>query len=137
MTIRLLLAAPAALALTACATTGTTLAPSEHPSGIVHLSLAPASDHARAFPALADTPTLPGVDPIGLHVEKTLGADPRATVGICVGPTGAVDDVRVLRGSGMAAFDHAVEHDVRAWRFAAPAPGAPACQAATIVYRLR
>ena len=136
MTIRLLLAAPAALALTACATTGTTLTPSEHPSGIVHLSLAPAS-HARAFPALTDTPTLPGVDPIALHVEKTLGADPRATVGICVGPSGAVQDVRVLHGSGMVAFDHAVAHDVRAWRFAAPEAGAPACQTATIVYRLR
>jgi len=137
MKLRALSAAIAALALTACAATGTTLAPAEHPTGTVHLTIAPMPAPSTGFPALAQEPTLPGVDPLALHVERVLGKDARATVGICVGATGAVDGIRLLRGSGMTAFDDAVVHDVGTWRFAAPAADAPTCEAATIVYRLR
>ena len=138
MTIRSLFAAPAAtaLALSACATTGTALSPADHPSGMVHLDLTPHAA-ARAFPALATSPALPEVDAIGINVQRLLGDEARATVRLCVEPDGAVGHVHLITGSGMDAFDHAALRGVAAWRFAAPRAGAAACEDATIVYRLR
>jgi TonB family protein len=132
MTVRSLLAS-IALVLPACAATGSELRSPATASAPVP-QIDPTSQ-AQAFPSLRGDADLRSADTIAMHMQKVLGDSATAEVRVCVEPSGKVASVKLLKSSGMSAYDAAVLSDVAAWDFAAPS-GKTACEDATIVYTL-
>ena len=132
MTFRSLVAA-AALVLPACAGAAQELRPAEAPSAAVpHLDLT--AKHL-AFPALRGDASLPSADAVAMHMQAVLGDSADADVLVCVDQSGKVATAKLIRSSGLAAFDAAVTSDVKAWTFESPTAGA--CTDLTIAYSLR
>jgi TonB family protein len=132
MTFRSLVVATA-LVLPACAGVGQELRAPEGPSASV-----PKIDlTARhlAFPAIRGEVALPSADATAMHMQKVLGDSADADVLVCVDGTGKVASAKLLRSSGLAAFDAGVVADVKAWQF--EAPSAAACTDLTIAYSLQ
>jgi TonB family protein len=95
------------------------------------------ADLAAPVERVALAPALPSVEHVRGRVRYEAGAEPSASLRVCVAAAGGVTSVALERGSMSAVFDDAVLADVRAWRYA-PLPGpatAQTCQRATIVYR--
>jgi outer membrane biosynthesis protein TonB len=124
----------AALALSACATTGATTYDRDNgPHARVQLDLARVNDSnvTRQFPAVID-PQLPSADRIANRIRR-FGAPPTTHVELCVAPDGHVASLRLERASTLPSYDQAVMHDAASWQFARLP--AQSCEHAAISYR--
>ncbi len=127
------LALAAALVLPACAATGQELRdPAGTATAVPHLDL---TARHLAFPALRGDASLPSADAVAMHVQHVLGDSADADVLVCVDGSGKVATAKLVRSSGLAAFDAAITNDVKAWAF--EAPSSAACTDLTIAYSLR
>jgi|GEM_PF-4331443 len=132
----------ALLSATGCAATamerGPTSATETRASVALELDVT-ASATGPSFPARLTRATTPrAADRLAYRVAAELGGRARADLNLCVGGTGAVTSVEVVRPSGISALDAAFLADARAWRYAAlAAPAATACQKIEIAYNVR
>ncbi len=90
------------------------------------------------FPALASAARLPTADAMrgDLHAR---GIDElHARVHLCVHATGTIAEAKVAEGSGVPAFDAAIERDLVAWRYTSfRAPDTVrVCESVTVRYVL-
>jgi len=109
----------AAIALSACATTGRSLPTStDTPLGI-KLPLdqrAQTDDATEWFPALQSAADLPSAARLERELLAQHDAFPLG-VKVCVGPDGGVTGVEIARSSGSAALDEAALRDISSWRY--------------------
>lgn len=64
----------------------------------------------------------------------------QATVQVCVGPRGTVDQLRMMKSTGFQAYDDTLLREMRAWRYRPYlVDGQPAtmCSVAVVIYRMR
>ena len=129
-----------ALALSACATTGTLIPGEASPRTGVKLDLTTSTDEASAaFPAALDT-RVRSVDRQAHAIKARYGATTMtAKLDLCVAPDGHVTKVALAEKSSYDAFDHALVQDAAAWQFASlPGPAiVESCRRATVEYRAR
>jgi TonB family protein len=95
----------------------------------------PADNAARGFPARLRS-DLGRAHQIGSGLARG-SAVLTTQVRVCIRPTGAVDDVKLMKGSGRRAFDAAVLDSAVRWAYspyAAPR-NARVCGAVSVVYR--
>jgi len=95
----------------------------------------PLRGDARGFPAL----TSEGRVAVASSDERAIRATPQGRaetkVHLCVAPSGAVDQVNVVRSSGNAGYDRAVVESVQGWKFESSAAAeAPRCTRMSVVY---
>ncbi len=128
-----------ALALSACATTGTGITgePAAPRTGVrLDLSATTTDDARDAFPEALDT-RVRSVDRMG-HALKAryAGATMTAKLDLCVAPDGHVTKIAIVERSSYDAFDHALLRDAAAWQFASlPGPtSVESCRRATVEY---
>ncbi|HEU0036647.1 MAG TPA: hypothetical protein VFQ53_38805 [Kofleriaceae bacterium] len=138
-----ILATSIALSLSACAATGTTLSHDETaPHARVQLDLSSPSRDAILTQRRAIDPELPSADRIAHQIRARLGDHVTAELELCIGATGTVHRVALVRGTSLPKLDEAILRDATAWQFAS-LPGKTAstslqtCQRATLAYRVR
>jgi hypothetical protein len=132
------LAAVLCLSLTACATSGTSVA-RESTTHAARSRQVAASDPDTAFPRARD-PQLPRADRISREIRTELGDVASAEVRLCIAPGGQVQRVELVRGSRLRSFDDAVVKDMAHWHFDSnPDTGIDdnlrSCGLATVSYR--
>jgi TonB family protein len=124
----------------ACATGAFAVDRETAPHVAPRIEMTAAADTARVLP-VARAPELPSADRMYRQILTELGGVASADVRLCVAPDGSVQDVRIVRGSSLAAFDQALVHDVSDWQFWGMRGSSTAhlrnCEIATIRYRLR
>lgn len=128
------------LLLAACATGAVAVDRETAPHAAPRIEMTAAADTVRGFP-VAKAPELPSAGRMYRQILTELGGVASADVRLCVAADGRVQDVRIVRGSSLAAFDQALVHDVVDWQFS-EMPGSStahlrSCEIATISYRLR
>ncbi len=126
-----------ALALSACATTGTLIPGETSARTGVKLDLTASTDEASAaFPDALDT-RVRSVDRMAHAIKARYGATTMlAKLDLCVAPDGHITKVALAEKSTYDAFDHALVRDAAAWQFASlPGPSnVESCRRATVEY---
>ncbi|MBV8758058.1 MAG: energy transducer TonB [Deltaproteobacteria bacterium] len=130
----------AMILVTGCATTQrfSSTEPTGHGASLVLDTAHARSDEAAPwFPALAQPAALPHAQ--ALRQELVSFGEDRYSLGVrvCVGGSGAVDNVELTDSSGIATLDAVALRDIKAWQFvpfAAPA-ALHTCKPFTISYR--
>lgn len=131
------------LALSAgCATTGSGL-PGRDGSRPDHdigdLQPSGKDDAPRRELTRLSTPDVDGADHLYRRIEVEHAGVAATQVRLCVAPSGSVDTVDVVAGSGMAEYDAKVVDSVQGWQYAAFAAPAETrvCENLTVAYHAR
>ena len=131
----------ALVSATGCAATvadRATLAGAPHTSPQLELVLEDTGARAT-FPAPLAAPTVQAVDHrLANQILVEQGGRAEASLRLCVGGDGAVQDVALVRGSGVAGFDDALLASARAWRYQPlVSAAATVCHQARVGYTVR